>query len=49
LQALKSDKLIRFEDDVVEMRDDARFLVRTVAAAFDAQLRSVMKTYSRAI
>jgi hypothetical protein len=34
LQALKSDNLIRFEDDVVEMRDDARFLVRTVAEAF---------------
>lgn len=49
LQALAADGIVRIEGNVVRLADNARFLVRTVASAFDAHLNSSGRTFSRAV
>ncbi len=49
LQMLEQDGIIRLKDNVVSVNDDARFLVRTVASAFDAYLGASGRTHSRAV
>ncbi len=49
LRMLEQDGIIRLKDNVVSVNDDTRFLVRTVASAFDAYLGASGRTHSRAI
>ncbi len=49
LQALVADGIVHIEGDVVRIAADSRFLVRTVASAFDAHLSSGGRTYSQAV
>jgi oxygen-independent coproporphyrinogen-3 oxidase len=46
---LEQDGIIRLTDNVLSVNDDTRFLVRTVAAAFDAYLGASGRTHSRAV
>ncbi|WP_336490540.1 oxygen-independent coproporphyrinogen III oxidase [Methylobacterium nigriterrae] len=49
LQILEADGLVRIEGEVVSIPDEARILVRSVAAAFDAYLGTSGRTHSRAV
>jgi len=49
LQALVADGIVHVEGDVVRIATNSRFLVRTVASAFDAHLGSSGRTYSKAV
>ena len=49
LQALADDGVIDLEGNVVRMSERSRFLVRTVASAFDAYLGNTARTFSRAV
>jgi oxygen-independent coproporphyrinogen-3 oxidase len=49
LRMLEQDGIIRLTDNVLSVNDDTRFLVRTVAAAFDAYLGASGRTHSRAV
>jgi oxygen-independent coproporphyrinogen-3 oxidase len=49
LQSLAADGVVRVDGHVVELQTDARFLVRTVAAAFDAYLAAPGRTHSPAV
>jgi oxygen-independent coproporphyrinogen III oxidase len=49
LQALAADGIVRIDGDVVRLAVNSRFLVRTVASAFDAHLNSSGRTYSQAV
>jgi oxygen-independent coproporphyrinogen-3 oxidase len=49
LKVLEGDGIVRIAGSVVEVSEDARFLVRTVASAFDAHLSSPGQPHSRAI
>ncbi|MGB3867799.1 MAG: coproporphyrinogen III oxidase, partial [Xanthobacteraceae bacterium] len=49
LQTLSDDGIVRLDGARVEVADDARLLVRSVASAFDAHLRQSNRTYSRAV
>ena len=49
LQTLADDGIVRLEGPCVEVVADARLLVRSVAAAFDAYLLQSSRTYSRAV
>jgi oxygen-independent coproporphyrinogen-3 oxidase len=49
LRALQDDGVIRLEGEVLSVNDNARFLVRSVASAFDAYLGASGRTHSRAV
>lgn len=49
LRALQDDGVIRLEGEVLSVSDNARFLVRSVASAFDAHLGASGRTHSRAV
>jgi oxygen-independent coproporphyrinogen-3 oxidase len=49
LKMLEQDGIIRLKDNVLSVSDDTRFLVRTVASAFDAYLGASGRTHSRAV
>ena len=49
LAVLERDELVENEDGFIRVAGDRRFLVRTVAAAFDAYLDHSPRTYSRAV
>jgi oxygen-independent coproporphyrinogen-3 oxidase len=49
LRALESDGIIRMEGEMITVAEDARFLVRSVASAFDAYLGQSGRTHSRAV
>ena len=49
LQTLAADGVIRIDGTVVSVADDARCLVRSVAAAFDAYLGASGRPHSRAV
>ena len=49
LQALAADGVVRVDGNVVRIAADLRFLVRTVASAFDAHLSSGGRAYSQAV
>jgi len=49
LKMLEQDGIIRLDENVLSVNDDSRFLVRTVAAAFDAYLGNSGRTHSRAV
>ena len=49
LRMLEGDGIIRFDGNVLSMNDDTRFLVRSVASAFDAYLGRSGRTHSRAV
>ena len=49
LRALQRDRLIRFDGTVIEIEPDARSLVRSVAAAFDAHRPPPGRTHSPAV
>ncbi|MBN9004961.1 MAG: oxygen-independent coproporphyrinogen III oxidase [Rhizobiales bacterium] len=49
LQILADNGIVRLKGTSVEVADDARLLVRSVAAAFDAYLLQSSRTYSRAV
>ncbi|QFU14829.1 oxygen-independent coproporphyrinogen III oxidase [Microvirga thermotolerans] len=49
LQDLARDGIVRLDGPVVSVNDDMRFLVRSVASAFDAYLGASARTHSRAI
>jgi oxygen-independent coproporphyrinogen-3 oxidase len=49
LQMLESDGIIRLDGNVVSVNDNSRFLVRSVASAFDAYLGASGRTHSRAV
>jgi oxygen-independent coproporphyrinogen-3 oxidase len=49
LRRLESDGVIRLEGTMVSVAEDARFLVRSVASAFDAYLGASGRAHSRAI
>ncbi|NIX75902.1 oxygen-independent coproporphyrinogen III oxidase [Microvirga terricola] len=49
LQMLESDGLIRLDGSILSINDDTRFLVRSVASAFDAYLGQSGRTHSRAV
>jgi oxygen-independent coproporphyrinogen-3 oxidase len=49
LRVLESDGVIRFEGTLLRITEDARFLVRSVASAFDAYLGTSGRTHSRAV
>ncbi|MGB3448397.1 MAG: oxygen-independent coproporphyrinogen III oxidase [Xanthobacteraceae bacterium] len=49
LRTLADDGIVRLKGSRVEVADDARLLVRSVAAAFDAYLLQSSRTYSRAV
>ncbi|CAN7656891.1 oxygen-independent coproporphyrinogen III oxidase [Rhizobium sp. LjRoot30] len=48
LRALADDGVIVMEEGVVRVRLEERFLVRTVASAFDAYLNDTARTFSKA-
>jgi oxygen-independent coproporphyrinogen-3 oxidase len=49
LQTLEEDGIIRLDGEVLSVNDNARFLVRSVASAFDAYLGASGRTHSRAV
>lgn len=49
LQALEGEGVIRIDGHMLEIAEDARFLVRSVAAAFDAYLGASARVHSRAV
>jgi len=49
LRMLEQDGIIRLKGNVLSVSDDTRFLVRTVASAFDAYLGASGRTHSRAV
>lgn len=49
LHSLEQDGIIRLEDNVLSVNDETRFLVRSVASAFDAYLGTSGRTHSRAV
>jgi oxygen-independent coproporphyrinogen-3 oxidase len=49
LHALADNGVIDWEGNVVRLANRSRFLVRTVASAFDAHLASPARAYSRAV
>lgn len=49
LAGLAKDGIIRLEGTVLSVNDDTRFLVRSVASAFDAYLGESGRTHSRAV
>lgn len=49
LEMLEQDGVIRFEGSVLSVRDESRFLVRSVASAFDAYLGQSGRVHSRAV
>jgi len=49
LRILEGDGIVRFEGAVLSVNEDARFLVRSVASAFDAYLGQAGRTHSRAV
>lgn len=49
LRTLADDGIIHLRGTRVEVADDARLMVRSVAAAFDAYLLQSSRTYSRAV
>ena len=49
LQNLISDGVVRLDGDQLEVVKDSRFLLRSVAAAFDAHLDSAKRLHSRAV
>jgi oxygen-independent coproporphyrinogen III oxidase len=49
LRMLERDGVVRFDGNVVSVNDNARFLVRSVASAFDAYLGQSGRTHSRAV
>jgi oxygen-independent coproporphyrinogen-3 oxidase len=49
LRALESDGIIRLSGTLLQVPEDARFLLRTVASAFDAYLGTSGRPHSRAI
>jgi oxygen-independent coproporphyrinogen-3 oxidase len=49
LQALEDDGVIRLDGHVLSVNDDTRFLVRSVASAFDAYLGASGRAHSRAV
>jgi len=49
LRMLESDGIIRLDGNVLSVNDDTRFLVRSVASAFDAYLGQSGRTHSRAV
>ena len=49
LGVLEGDGVIRLDGTRLAVADDARFLVRSVASAFDAYLGSSGRTHSRAV
>jgi oxygen-independent coproporphyrinogen-3 oxidase len=49
LNALAGERLVRIEGPVITVTENARVLVRTVAAAFDAYLPASNTAYSRAV
>ncbi len=49
LQALISDGVVALEGTSLAVKDDSRFLVRSVAAAFDAHLDASKQLHSRAV
>ncbi len=48
LRALADDGVIVVEEGVVRVKPEERFLVRTVASAFDAYLNDMARTFSKA-
>jgi oxygen-independent coproporphyrinogen III oxidase len=49
LRVLEGDGVIRLDGTVLAVAEDARFLVRSVASAFDAYLGTSGRTHSRAV
>jgi len=49
LRLLEGDGIIRLDGNVLSVNDDTRFLVRSVASAFDAYLGQSGRTHSRAV
>ncbi len=49
LQMLEKDGIIRLDGSVLSVSDETRFLVRSVASAFDAYLGQSGRTHSRAV
>jgi oxygen-independent coproporphyrinogen-3 oxidase len=49
LQILEGDGVIRFDGAVLRVAEEARFLVRSVASAFDAHLGASRRTHSPAV
>jgi len=49
LQMLEKDGVISFDGSVLSVRDESRFLVRSVASAFDAYLGQSGRVHSRAV
>jgi len=49
LQVLEQDGIIRLDGNVVSIRPETRFLVRSVASAFDAYLGASGRSHSRAV
>lgn len=49
LKLLEQDGIILMDENVLSVNDDSRFLVRTVASAFDAYLGTSGRTHSRAV
>jgi len=49
LQALISDGVVALDGASLAVKDDSRFLVRSVAAAFDAHLDASKQLHSRAV
>ncbi|AWM85397.1 oxygen-independent coproporphyrinogen III oxidase [Microvirga sp. 17 mud 1-3] len=49
LQGLAEDGIVRIDGPVLSVNDDMRFLVRSVASAFDAYLGASGRTHSRAV
>ena len=49
LRLLQDDGIIQLEGNVLSVNDNARFLVRSVASAFDAYLGASGRTHSRAV
>ncbi|MBB4039350.1 oxygen-independent coproporphyrinogen-3 oxidase [Microvirga flocculans] len=49
LRVLQDDGIIRLEGHVLSVSDEGRFLVRSVASAFDAYLGASGRTHSRAV
>jgi oxygen-independent coproporphyrinogen III oxidase len=49
LKPLISDGVVRLDGDRIAVAKDSRFLVRSVAAAFDAHLDPAKQLHSRAV
>ncbi|KAB0266811.1 oxygen-independent coproporphyrinogen III oxidase [Microvirga brassicacearum] len=49
LELLEQDGIIRIDGNVLSVNDDTRFLVRSVASAFDAYLGASGRMHSRAV